>query len=107
METRNLILAIVLSVGVLLLWTVFIEAPRQQINQSIESGQQDSIGEIAELETEELELETEGIELEDEEVVQEVQKGVSSRFYKHGRFSPSMERGVHHFHTLMSNFINT
>jgi len=54
METRNLILAIVLSVGVLLLWTVFIEAPRQQINQSIESGQQDSIGEIAELETEEL-----------------------------------------------------
>jgi len=54
METRNLILAIVLSVGVLLLWTVFIEAPRQQINPSIESGQQDSIGEIAELETEEL-----------------------------------------------------
>jgi len=54
METKNLILAIVLSVGVLLLWTVFIEAPRQQINPSIESGQQDSIGEIAELETEEL-----------------------------------------------------
>ncbi len=54
METRNLILAIVLSVGVLLLWTIFIEAPRQQINQSIESGQQDSIGKIAELETEEL-----------------------------------------------------
>ena len=54
METRNLILAIVLSVGVLLLWTVFIEAPRQQINPSIESGQQDSIGEIAELETEKL-----------------------------------------------------
>ena len=54
METRNLILAIVLSVGVLLLWTVFIEAPRQQINPPIESGQQDSIGEIAELETEEL-----------------------------------------------------
>ena len=54
METKNLILAIVLSVGVLLLWTVFIEAPRQQINQSIDSGQQDSIGEIAELETEEL-----------------------------------------------------
>ena len=54
METRNLILAIVLSVGVLLLWTVFIEAPRQQINPSIESGQQDSIGEIDEVETEEL-----------------------------------------------------
>ena len=54
METRNLILAIVLSVGVLLLWTVFIEGPRQQINPSIESGQQDSIGEIAEVESEEL-----------------------------------------------------
>ena len=54
METRNLILSIVLSVGVLLLWTVFIEGPRQQINPSIESGQQDSIGEIAEVETEKL-----------------------------------------------------
>ena len=54
METRNLILAIVLSVGVLLLWTVFIEAPRPQINQSIELSQQESIGEIAELETEKL-----------------------------------------------------
>ena len=54
METRNLILAIVLSVGVLLLWTVFIEGPRQQIDPSIDSGQQDSIGEIAKVETEEL-----------------------------------------------------
>ena len=54
METRNLILSIVLSVGVLLLWTVFIEGPRQQIDPSIDSGQQDSIGEIAEVETEEL-----------------------------------------------------
>ncbi len=56
METRNLILAIVLSVGVLLLWTVLIEAPRQQINQSIELSQQDSIGEVTELATEELNL---------------------------------------------------
>lgn len=45
------------------------------------------------------------VELEDEEVVQQVQKGVSSRFYKHGRFSPDMEKGVHHFHTLISKFI--
>ena len=43
------------------------------------------------------------VELEDEEVVQQVQKGVASRFYKYGRFSPSMERGVHHFHTLISD----
>jgi len=41
------------------------------------------------------------VELEDEEVVQQVQKGVASRFYKYGRFSPTMEKGVHHFHTLL------
>ena len=46
------------------------------------------------------------VELEDEEVVQQVQQGISSRFYKHGRFSPNMEKGVHHFHTLISDFIN-
>ena len=46
------------------------------------------------------------VELEDEEIVQQVQKGVASRFYNHGRFSPSMEKGVHHFHKLISNFIN-
>tara|TARA_B100001250_G_C19747704_1_gene766125 strand:- start:311 stop:1417 length:1107 start_codon:yes stop_codon:yes gene_type:complete len=45
------------------------------------------------------------VELEDEQVVQQVQKGVSSRFYKHGRFSPSMEKGVHHFHRLISDFM--
>jgi len=54
METRNLILAIVLSVGVLLLWTVFIEAPRQQIDQSVDLSEQDPIGDVTELETEEL-----------------------------------------------------
>lgn len=46
------------------------------------------------------------VELEDEEVVHQVQKGVASRFYKHGRFSPSMEQGVHHFHTLISEFMH-
>jgi choline monooxygenase len=46
------------------------------------------------------------VEIEDEEIVQKVQKGVSSRFYKHGRFSPTMEKGVHHFHTLISKFMN-
>ena len=45
------------------------------------------------------------VELEDEEVIQNVQKGVGSRFYKHGRFSPTMEKGVHHFHTLISDFL--
>jgi choline monooxygenase len=45
------------------------------------------------------------VELEDEEIVQRVQKGVSSRFYNQGRFSPKMEKGVHHFHTLISRFM--
>jgi len=43
------------------------------------------------------------VELEDEQIVQQVQKGVASRFYEHGRFSPTMEQGVHHFHTLISD----
>ena len=46
------------------------------------------------------------VEREDEAIVEKVQKGVSSRFYKHGRFSPRMEKGVHHFHQLISNFLN-
>ncbi|MFL2574686.1 MAG: SRPBCC family protein [Flavobacteriales bacterium] len=45
------------------------------------------------------------VELEDEEIVQRVQKGVGSRFYKNGRFSPKMEKGVHHFHSLISKFL--
>ena len=45
------------------------------------------------------------VEKEDEEIVELVQKGVNSRFYKKGRFSPSMETGVHHFHTLISDFM--
>jgi len=35
------------------------------------------------------------VELEDEEVVEGVQKGVRSHFYKAGRFSPTREKGVH------------
>ena len=45
------------------------------------------------------------VEKEDEEIVELVQKGVNSRFYNKGRFSPSMETGVHHFHTLISDFM--
>lgn len=41
-------------------------------------------------------------ELEDEEVVESVQRGILSRFYHRGRFSPSMEKGVHHFHQLLA-----
>ena len=50
-------------------------------------------------------ISTTKVELEDEEIVHRVQKGVASRFYKNGRFSPKMEKGVHHFHSLISNFL--
>ena len=45
------------------------------------------------------------VEMEDEEIVENVQKGINSRFYKRGRFSPKMEKGVHHFHKLISEFL--
>ena len=48
----------------------------------------------------------EKVEREDEFVVEHVQKGVQSSFYKAGRFSPTREQGVHHFHTLLSKFLN-
>lgn len=41
-------------------------------------------------------------ELEDEEVVESVHRGLSSRLYQHGRFSPKMEPAVHHFHRLLA-----
>jgi choline monooxygenase len=46
------------------------------------------------------------VELEDEEIVQQVQKGVRSRFYKHGRYSVSREKGTHHFHRLLAQFLS-
>lgn len=40
--------------------------------------------------------------MEDEAVMERVHKGVQSRLYKQERFSPSKEKGVHHFHRLLS-----
>ena len=42
------------------------------------------------------------VEREDEAVVESVQKGVRSRLYDRGRYSPSREQGVHHFHRLLA-----
>jgi choline monooxygenase len=42
------------------------------------------------------------VEREDERVVECVQKGMSSRLYQRGRYSPSREQGVHHFHRLLA-----
>lgn len=41
-------------------------------------------------------------EREDEFVVEAVQRGLQSRFYQSGRFSPRREKGVHHFHQLIA-----
>jgi choline monooxygenase len=46
------------------------------------------------------------VEMEDEEIVQQVQKGVQSRFYTHGRYSVTREQGTHHFHRLIAEFMN-
>lgn len=45
------------------------------------------------------------VEMEDEEVVEAVQKGVRSRFYQHGRYSVTREQGTHHFHRIISSFM--
>jgi choline monooxygenase len=42
------------------------------------------------------------VEREDEAIVEAVQKGVRSRLYHRGRYSPKREQGVHHFHRLLA-----
>jgi choline monooxygenase len=46
------------------------------------------------------------VEMEDEEVVESVQRGVSSRLYNRGRFSARREVGTHHFHHLLARYMN-
>jgi choline monooxygenase len=46
-----------------------------------------------------------GVEMEDEAVVESVQRGMRSRFYSHGRYSPNREQGTHHFHRLIAEFM--
>jgi choline monooxygenase len=47
------------------------------------------------------------VEREDEFVVEGVFKGMSSRVYQTGRFSPKMEKGVHQFQGLLAKFLNS
>ncbi len=44
-------------------------------------------------------------EMEDEAVVESVQRGIQSRFYDRGRYSPAMEPNVHHFHRLIDEWM--
>lgn len=46
------------------------------------------------------------VEREDEAVVELVQRGVRSRLYKRGRFSPTQELGTHHFHRLLARHLS-
>lgn len=47
------------------------------------------------------------VEMEDEEVVESVQRGVRSRLYKRGRYSPRREIGTHHFHQLLARLLQS
>lgn len=42
------------------------------------------------------------VEAEDQAIVEAVQRGVSSRLYRGGRYSVAHERGVHRFHRLLA-----
>ena len=46
------------------------------------------------------------VEIEDQTVVESVQKGINSRFYEKGRYSPTREQGTHHFHRLIAEFMS-
>ena len=46
------------------------------------------------------------VEREDESVVELVQTGVRSRLYDRGRYSPTQEKGTHHFHRLLASFLS-
>ena len=46
------------------------------------------------------------VEREDEAIVEAVQRGVRSRLYERGRYSPTREGGVHHFHRLLADFMH-
>ena len=45
------------------------------------------------------------VEMEDEAVVMTVQRGLRSRLYQRGRYSPGKEQGVHHFHRLIGQVL--
>ena len=47
------------------------------------------------------------VEREDEFIVENVNNGIQSSFYKEGRYSPTREQGVHHFHCLLAQFLNS
>ena len=45
------------------------------------------------------------VEIEDQTIVLGIQKGINSRFYSSGRYSPQHEKGIHHFHLLINKYL--
>jgi choline monooxygenase len=45
------------------------------------------------------------IQAEDIEICEQVQKNLRSRSYDRGRYSPTRENGVHHFHSLVHEYL--
>lgn len=45
-------------------------------------------------------------EREDQNIIEQVQKGIQSRFYDRGRYAPDWEAGTHHFHRLLTQFLS-
>jgi choline monooxygenase len=45
------------------------------------------------------------VEMEDEAIVESAQRGVRSRLYRRGRYSPRREVGTHHFHQLLAELM--
>ena len=43
------------------------------------------------------------VELEDQDIVEATQRGVSSKSYDRGRYSPTKEKGVHYFHRILTD----
>ncbi|MEE2606232.1 MAG: SRPBCC family protein, partial [Candidatus Thermoplasmatota archaeon] len=43
------------------------------------------------------------VEEEDQGIVEAVQRGVMSGTYDRGRYSPTKETGVHHFHRMLAS----
>jgi choline monooxygenase len=42
------------------------------------------------------------VEIQDQNIIEQVQKSMRSKAYDRGRYSPTREQGVHHFHRIIS-----
>jgi len=44
------------------------------------------------------------VEIQDQEIIEQVNKSMRSKVYDRGRYSPTREQGVHHFHRMISSY---